>query len=256
MSSVRALVGLVFLEIYRKKDFYVALILMAVILVYASQIEVYNFENIVRYVREIGLMLIYLFSIFLAVPLAARQLAAERDQRTLAVLLAKPVTRGQFIVGKSLGAFLASLSAFLIFYSVFILVTLAKGKMGSPVNLIQAGYLFSLSLLVVTAMASALSYFLTSPAAMTLAFVFYFLMSLFGARFDRFAEESVGLARPLGKAVYYLLPHFEFFDLRQRVIHDWDPVSWGLIAIITAYAVLYTALFLFSGWLKFRRQPL
>ena len=39
-------------EIFRKKDFYVALILSAVVLFYASSLQFYNVENIYRYLME------------------------------------------------------------------------------------------------------------------------------------------------------------------------------------------------------------
>ena len=71
MGPVWALSKLVIKEIFRKKDFYVALILIAVILFYASQLQFYNVKNIVRYLMEIGLMLVFLFSVILTVSLAS-----------------------------------------------------------------------------------------------------------------------------------------------------------------------------------------
>ena len=128
MKTVWPIVKLVFKEIFRKKDFYTAFILIIVILSYVSQIRVYNISHIVRYVREVGLALVFLFSVMLTLPLAARQFPNEQRERTLAVLLAKPVSRGAFVLGKFLGVFLAGAACFLVFYAVFAAVVMTRAS--------------------------------------------------------------------------------------------------------------------------------
>ena len=57
MTPVLVIARLVIKEIFRKKDFYVALILIGVILFYAQGLQFYNVKNISRYLMEIGLAL-------------------------------------------------------------------------------------------------------------------------------------------------------------------------------------------------------
>jgi len=256
MRAVWPITKLVFKEIFRKKDFYVALILIGVVLLYVSQMKFYDVSNVVRYVREVGLALIFLFSVFLAVPLAARQVYDERQQRTLAVLLAKPVSRLEFILGKFAGSALAGCACFLIFYGIFAVFALGTSDPVDTACLVQTGFLFCLCLVVLTSMASALSQKLTPAANITVTVLLYFIMSFYGEKIDLFSRRAASAARAPAMALYYVLPHFEFFDMRQRLIHDWGPAPAGLVSMVALYAAVYTAVFLLLGWVKFRRQDL
>jgi hypothetical protein len=57
-------------------------------------------------------------------------------------------------------------------------------------------------------------------------------------------------------ALYFTVPHLEFFDLRDLLIHDWPPVRWLVCAKAAAYAAAYAAFFLVAARLLFRRKPL
>ena len=52
---IAAVARIVILETMRKKDFYVALVLGAVLLGYAARIEFYQISNVHRYLLEMGL---------------------------------------------------------------------------------------------------------------------------------------------------------------------------------------------------------
>ena len=257
MSPIFIISNLVIKEIFRKKDFYVALILILAILFYASQLNFYNTQKVVRYLEELGLMLIFLFSVILTVTLAARQYPAEIQSRTAYVLLAKPISRFQFILGKFLGSLFAGWASFFIFYSLFLgIICVKSGSLVSPVLATQTFYLFLLCLMTVAAMASAFSYFLTVSANITISMTLYVLINTYGAVLKKSSEHLFFLSRILGKAAYYLLPHFEFFDLRQRFVHDWAPISPGLLFFLTAYALVFTGIFLSTGWILLRRRAL
>ena len=57
-------------------------------------------------------------------------------------------------------------------------------------------------------------------------------------------------------ALYFTLPHLEFFDLRDLLIHDWPPVRWLVCGKAVAYAAAYAAFFLVAACRAFRRKPL
>jgi len=255
LRPILALSNLVIKEIFRKKDFYVALLLIVVILFYVSQLKFYNVGNTFRYLMELGLLLVYFFSVVLTAGLAARQYPSEVQSRTCHALLAKPISRMSFIAGKFLGSFAAGAACFSIFYALFILVAWHKTGGGlPPVVAAQAFYLFLLNLLVFAAMVSGLSYYLTVGANVTASIIVYLLINTYGPGLREATKDLFWPARYLGEFVYYFLPHFEFFDLRQRFIHGWEALPPALAALLTLYAFLYAFLFLFLGWLKVRRQ--
>ena len=72
-----------------------------------GSVTLFHDPKIVRYLKEICLLLIWISSLVIAITTAARQIPVERENRTIFPLLAKPVTRTQLLVGKFLGCWLA-----------------------------------------------------------------------------------------------------------------------------------------------------
>lgn len=256
MRQVLAISGLLIKEIFRKKDFYVALILSAIVLFYASQLQFYNVENIYRYLMEIGLALCFVFSVILTVSLAARQYPSEVQNRTLHVLMAKPLPRLYFVLGKFVGSLFAGTLCFLVFFSMFLLLTASKSHGISLTMASQTFYLFFLNLMILTAMTSGLSYRLTVSANVTVTLITYVLINTYGLTLKETGQGLFWFNRWLAVGFYYLMPHFEFFDLRQRFIHGWAPVSLRLVIFLTLYAAFYSAFFLLIGLVRFRKKAL
>src|SRR5256885_14832809 len=103
MNNLLAVASVVIKELYRRKDFYVLFVLTAVITLLMGSLNFFNDDKVVRYLKEICLLLIWVSLLAIAVGTSARQIPAERENRTIFPLLAKPITRGQFVAGKFLG---------------------------------------------------------------------------------------------------------------------------------------------------------
>lgn len=255
MKNIVTIAGLVLKEAFRKKDFYATLILSGLLLAYASRIEFYEVGSIYRYLLEIGLALAFNFTIVLTVILAARQFPSEVQNRTLPVLLSKPVTRWEYVFGKYLGSVAGGLLSFAVFFAVVMGFALSKNHHLSLATGAQAVYLFVLMLAMVTAMASALSYMFTFGASALFTLLAFFVMLAYGPALAVSAEKA-GAMKPVSMTVFNALPHFEFFDLRARFVHGWPALELPALAFLTAYAFCYTAFFLILGWSLFRKKNL
>ena len=97
MNNIFAVAGVVIKELYRRKDFYVLFILTIVICLVMASVNIFNDSQIIRYLKELCLLLIWVSSLVIAITTTARQIPAEREQRTLLPLLAKPLSRTQLI---------------------------------------------------------------------------------------------------------------------------------------------------------------
>ena len=102
-NNIMAIAGVVIKEMYRRKDFYVLFVLTALITLVMGSVNIFNQDNIIRYLKEICLFLIWAASLVIAITMTARQIPSERENRTLFPLLAKPVTRHQLLLGKFVG---------------------------------------------------------------------------------------------------------------------------------------------------------
>ena len=83
MNNVIALSGVVIKEMYRRKDFYVLFILTALITLMMGSVNFFNDDKIVRFLKEVCLLLIWLSSLTIAIVTTARQIPAEKENRTI-----------------------------------------------------------------------------------------------------------------------------------------------------------------------------
>ena len=257
MNKIFAVAGVVIKELYRRKDFYVLFIMTAVITLLSGSVNFFHDDRIVRYLKELCLMLIWISALVVAITTAARQIPFERENRTIFPLLAKPISRWQVVVGKFFGCWLASGLALLVFYIFFGLVSASREHAFPLAHYIQALWMHWQMLGIVVALTLVGSIVLSTPAAnVTIVFIVCLGILFVGQHLHTVA---MGMSEPsssLLAAIYFAIPHLEFFDLRNLIIHDWPLVPWKYIGAATVYAWGYGALFLIVGCMAFRRKAL
>lgn len=257
MNNLPALSLVVIREMYRRKDFYVLFVLTALITLLLGAMNFFNDTQIIRYLKEICLLLIWIASLVIAITTAARQIPAERDNRTIFPLLAKPVTRAELLLGKFAGCWLAGGLALAVFYLFFGLVVASREHQWPWLHYLQAAWLHWMMLGIVVAMALLGSVLFAAPSSnSTIIFILTVGILLLGRHLNKVALQ---MSEPTGTLVYllyYLLPHLEIFDVRDLLIHNQGLIAWGAWALATPYALAYISLFLFTAWLVFRRQRL
>jgi Cu-processing system permease protein len=257
MNTIWALAKVVVLEMIRRKDFYVLFILTVLLTVTAGSVNLFNDDRIVRYLKEICLLLIWVSGLVIAISCTARQIPAEREHRTIFPLLAKPVTRGQFLLGKFFGCWLATGLALALFYLFFGLVSAAREQQWPVLNFLQAAWLHWLMLGIVIAATLLGSIVFAAPSSNgTICFVCAAGILLLGRHLNKVALQLTEPAQSLLYGIYFVIPHLELFDVRDLIIHNWELIPWGVVALASLYAAAYTAFFLFAAWLAFRRRPL
>ncbi len=257
MNTVWALAKVVVLEMVRRKDFYVLFILTVLLTATAGSVNLFNDSSIVRYLKEICLLLIWVSGLVIAITCTARQIPAEREQRTIFPLLAKPVTRAQFLLGKFLGCWLATGMALALFYVFFGLVSASREHQWPVVNYLQAGWLHWMMLGIVIAFTLLGSIVFAAPSSNgTICFVCSAGMLLLGRHLNKVALSLAEPFQSLLYTIYFALPHLELFDVRDLIVHNWELIPWDIVALATLYAAAYIAFFLFAAWLVFRRRPL
>ena len=79
---------------------------------------------------------------------------------------------------------------------------------------------------------------------------------LLGRHLNQVALQQAEPWRTVVYALYFLIPHLEWYDVRELIAFDQDLISWLDCALATLYAAAYAALLLFATWLVFRRKPL
>jgi ABC-type transport system involved in multi-copper enzyme maturation permease subunit len=257
LRTVSALAGVVIKELYRRKDFYVLFVMTAVITLVMASVNFFHDDRIVRYVKEICLLLIWVSALVIAIGTTARQIPAERENRTIFPLLAKPVTRGQVVLGKFAGCWLACGLTLLVFYVFFAVVSGSRENYWPVLQLLQALWLQWVMLAIVVAMVLLGSVVFAAPSSNgTICFIVVVGILLLGRYLNQLALREPQPLSTIVSSLYFLIPHLEWYDIRDFLVYDRTLIGWGNCALATVYGAVYATFLLFCTWLVFRRKSL
>ncbi len=257
MNNILVIASIVLKELVRRKDAYVLLIITVLLTLLSGSVTFFGDLKMVRYVKELCLLLVWISSIVIAVTLTARQIHAERESRTLFSLLSKPVSRNELILGKFLGCWCTCGAALLVFYGFFVLTAVSRGESWRLLQYFQALWLHWVMLGVIVAMVLCGSLLFAAPSSnATICFVVILGILMLGRHLGKLALHMGEPSQSVTLAVFYALPHLEFYDLRDLIIHDWPLVKWSAVGLATLYGLAYAGVFLGGACLLFRRKPL
>ena len=108
---------------------------------------------------------------------------------------------------------------------------------------------------IVVAMALLGSLVFAAPSSNnTICFIVIGGILFVGRHLDQVAVSMHEPLRAIVNALYFTVPHLEFYDLRDLIIHDWPLVGWKYILLALLYATAYIVAFLLGACLVFRRK--
>jgi ABC-type transport system involved in multi-copper enzyme maturation permease subunit len=241
-------------ELIRKKDFYVLLIFMLILLGLLASQSFFQLEGVSRYLRDIGYSLVMLFSFIVAVTFSARQIPVEIESRTIYALLAKPISRSRVILGKFLGCMMISVISFSFYFAVYLAFYILETGISDLVLLGQAFFFGILFMFLVPALVIFFSNFVTLSANVMFSFLLYFIVTGFSDTIRDAVAASKGITSAALGVLYYFLPHFDFFDLRVRITHEWDPLPAWVVFAVAFYTVAYCFILLYFSGKLFERK--
>ncbi|MGK5084957.1 ABC transporter permease [Bdellovibrionota bacterium FG-1] len=235
-----ALARVTFREIIRDKILYNVLlcgVLLFGVAILASRLMIHQ-EH--RVILDFGLSAVNLSGSLLAMLVGASILSREIDRRTILVVLAKPITRHQFVLGKLLG-----LAATLVVNWVLLSAVLGLALYGAtddPGALFQNALVWGLVLQLFQSLLIGSAAFAISAASTTsLAVIISIGLYLIGnnmTELNQVAAKTASALGPLLRASSFLLPHLEHFTLGTQVTYNL-PVPWEQGGIGIAYALVW-----------------
>jgi len=254
MIRILIIARTVWIETIRRKDLYVLAIMLLAFLLTLMTLNIFGLRNLVGYIKEAGLLLAWVFAWVLTIGVSVRQLPQEEKTGTIFPLLAKPVKRSELIIGKWLGSWGIAGASTVLFYVLLAVIVRARGGNFNPALAIEAWILHFGFMGILAAMGILFTTRMNSDAAATLTGVLSVAAFLLLPQAPQLAADLSGWRREGLFIVYYALPHLELFDLRQRLVHDWETMNWEPLVMIICYGLLMTAAFLLLGWLAYRKK--
>lgn len=206
-----------------------------------------------KILQDIGLAATEFFGTLIAVFLGADLVGRDVERRTLHLLIVKPLTRTEFIVGRYLGlCFTILTSVLLMALGLTLALFTAHGSFSWALT--QATFSMFLQL----CLTAAISTFLSTTSSRTLAMLGSTVLVVLGRLTDVLKNASLiieGFPDWLGKGLYLFVPNLLNFDLKTRAIYG-DSIPPSLILQLTAYAAAYITALLALAALTFQRRDL
>lgn len=205
-----------------------------------------------KIMTDMGLAVINLIGVMIAIFVGIGLVSKELDRRTIYTIMARPLSRTQFILGKYVGlalTLMVNLSIMLLGFIAALWINHA------PIHaaLLQAAELVLIELLLVTALALMFSTFSSSTLSAMMTLGLYVIGHL-TTDLKGIAEKtnSEGI-KAIMTGLYYLCPNLEMFNIKGQAAMG-IPVTPSYVAIVTAYGLLYAALAITAACMIFQRR--
>jgi len=252
MSRVLAVAANTFRETVRERVLY-NLVFFALLMTLSGlllgQLSIRQDEKIIK---DVGLAAMDLFGTLIAVFIGVGLVSKEIERRSLFPLLAKPLTRDEFFLGKFAGLVFTLLVNLSVMTVGLYLTLFLTGRRVDPL-LLAAIYPIFLGLALVVAFAMLFSTVSSSAALASVLTVGVVVAGRFSDVIRNMREVAPGVPGWAVTLLYDLLPNFRNFDFKDRVAYG-DPVSPEALAWVTVYGAAYTAIVLLVGLAAFRSR--
>ncbi|NCR15074.1 MAG: ABC transporter permease [Microcystis aeruginosa LL13-03] len=202
---------------------------------------------------DLGLAAIGLLGVIVAVFVGTGLINKEIDKRTILVLIPKPLSRAEFILGKHLG--LSGVLAVMlgVMLVIYLLMLLGMKVSFQPLPLIVSVFYLGLELILIAAVAIAFGVFTSSILATLMTFGVY----LMGHISKDLIQLGIISKNPnilaITKNIYLILPDLERLNFRNEAVYGLLPSTDVLIGN-ALYSLVYTGLLLGISILIFSRR--
>jgi ABC-type transport system involved in multi-copper enzyme maturation permease subunit len=249
---ILAIAGNTFREALRDKVL-VALVVTAIIVTAGAKIiPPLAVGEGAKIVKDLGLATMTLFCVLIAILVGGRLVYKEIEKRTILTVLAKPIRRWEFLLGKYLGLMLVlliSIALLTVWFGLFMVIS----QVALDARLLLAIVMLVFELGIVTAVAILFSTFVTPISSAVFTFAVYVAGNMSQDLLNLAAINKAPAVKGIAYCFYYLLPNLSNLDVRAAVVHG-QLIAPLRLWLGAGYALLYVSAVLLLAVLVFHRR--
>lgn len=212
-----------------------------------------SLDQSTRMIVDFGVTAIYALQMFVAIFIGSMLIYKEIERKTFYLLLPKPVTRTEVVVGKCLGLTTTTIAVTLIStFALYVILFIESGHLYFTPILLSVGLstLEAVLLILISLFFSGI----TSPIIAAVATLALYFVGHAGEVFRYiFMMSKSTTTEVLARAVYYLLPNLEKFNIRNDIVFGTLPSS-GTLLMTVLYAIAYALLLLTITQVTFSKK--
>jgi ABC-type transport system involved in multi-copper enzyme maturation permease subunit len=251
MTIILTIASNTFKEVLRDKVFYNLFVFALLMIGSALLLGTLTIGEQSKIIKDIGLASIDLFGVLIAIFIGVGLISKEIEKRTIYTIIAKPVHRYQFLLGRYAGLVITMWVNTAVMVTAFCL-TLIMGGTSPDIGMMKAVGLMTVAQLIVLSAAMLFSTF-TTP---TLSGIFTLALYVIGELtpdLKTLSEKVSGVSRDLLNGSYYLLPNLALFNVKGEAVHG-VPITAGYMLTATGYGLSYAAIVLLLSCLIFQSR--
>ena len=241
-------------ELIRSKLLYNVVVFAALLIgssMFVAQLTIGQWDRIIL---DQGLVALEIGGGLIAVLVGVNLIAGEVERRTIFPTLAKPVSRGAFVLGRYLGLVLVLLANVGLLLALLAVMLKLAGS-GLNATVLAAVLLIAVELALLAAVAVLFSSFSTPILAAGFSLSFFLIGHLLSDLKAFSSRSDSELTRTVTVFFYRLLPDLELLNLKSRAANEL-PVEARFVFTSAAYGLCYAAVILALGVLIFRKRDL
>ncbi len=246
MSGIWIIAKMSLLENSRKQVFHVLCLLMLAVIGSSTLLTIFTEGVQLKILKDLCMTCILFGGAALAIALGATGIPNDVESRTIHPLIARPLTRAQYVMGKYLGTFITvamGIAAMTVAFAALIYM-----YQHSFDRFLGIAILFTLlEVAIVAAIATTISAFASPAIASVVTFMAYLAGTIkigyIGGLIDK---TQAGISKSLYALIYHALPNLECFNLKTSLVHH-DVVPAGYLWQVAIYGVCYIAFVLVVG---------
>lgn len=270
-SRTGVIVHLTLLEAIRQRFFNALLVLAAGMIVGAQLLREFNFgASELKFLSDLGFGAITLFGTALSIVLAAQLFFAEIENRTAMTLLAKPVWRGEFVLGKFFGIALVLLLFTVTTTAVLMAVLFMRERalMAAVPDAFAGGHLVQFGGIAVFALIQWMKFCViisitllvagfaqTNLYAVALSFLIVLICHLQYLAQESWQRMATVSGRVGGFLLAMVFPNFQMFAVGDRIAAG-HAVPAAVAASSLGYGLIYVIVLLGLAVFIFRRREI
>ena len=265
LAAIRKVAVAVFKESVRDRVPY-SLVVFAVILMGASFLmSRLTAGQDFKVIKDLGLATMNAMGLLIAIFIGTGLVSKEVERRSIYAVLAKPLSRSSFLVGKYAGLVLTlavnlgmMTAAFYLMLQYMNWTTDDWIKQGwrAPAHdprLLVAIALIGVQLMLTTAVALFFSTFSSPMLSMLLTLAVWVAGHFSGDLRDFQTAVDSPAAAAVARALYYVLPNLDAVDVKSEVVHGL-PIAWSAVSLGVASIAAYIGVLVGGAVLIFNRR--
>jgi len=245
----------VFQEVLRDRILYITVFYALLLAIGDRILQEFSSVNADKMFLDFGLSAMNVMGLIIVVFLGTGLINREIDKRTVLVLIAKPISRSEFVISKYLGLS-AVLTVLIVVMTAIYLGFLQFSSASYPLtSILLAAFFLFLQLSLVNSVALALGVFTNSLVATILTFAVY-LMGNISHDLVKIGRLSHNLGvEHITQGLYLILPDLSRLDLKNTAVYGLQTIPDSLTLLSNfGYGLLYSGMMLSIAILIFLQR--